>query len=411
MAQYDKLVLGKLLDSYERSKLFTGDNQITINISFDVSKKTMPAYFDISSGIYEEVHALLMECERKGYVRLIWKRGKVGHILEKVILCVERLPEVYAYVKRTPQTELLTSNLAALSIWKGKYRTPICLRFMEFLEERLQNSQSVKEFMHLENITETEALIRGIYAVECNMEQCYIREFSIKTFHDSKFFEKNSSKIAKVMRRFGDAFAEKSEDDIFAEYNIYHTPNYVYFKGNVTLDMNGEVLQIGGLKQGIGISGDDVGKIQFVDMEDIEYVLTVENLTTFFRWHQGKTLLIYLGGYHNSLRRMLLKVIYDKLPNARYLHFGDIDAGGFEIYHDLCARTGIPFECYRMDLATLQEFEEFGRMLTENDKSRLQKLLLRAEKSDGQKDNKSFAEVIQYMLEHNVKLEQECILI
>ena len=116
MAQYDKLVLGKLLDSYERSKLFTGDNQITINISFDVSKKTMPAYFDISSGIYEEVHALLMECERKGYVRLIWKRGKVGHILEKVILCVERLPEVYAYVKRTPQTELLTSNLAALSI-------------------------------------------------------------------------------------------------------------------------------------------------------------------------------------------------------------------------------------------------------------------------------------------------------
>lgn len=411
MVQYDKLVLGKLLDSYESSKLFTGENLITINISFDVNKKTLPAYFDISSQAYEEVHALLLECESKGYVRLIWKRGKVGHILEKVLLCVEHLAEVYAYVKRTPQTDLIAANLAAISKCKGEYGSTICLRFMEFLEGRLRNSQTVKEFIHLENLEETETLIKGVYAVECNKDQCYVREFSIKTFHDSKFFEKNSSKIAKVIRRFGEGLAEKNEDDIFAEYGIYHTPNYVYFKGNVALDIDGETLQIGGLEQGIGISGDDIGKIQFADMIDIEYVLTVENLTTFFRWHQDKTLLIYLGGYHNSLRRMLLKVVYEKLPNAQYLHFGDIDAGGFEIYHDLCARTGIPFECYRMDLATLQEFEEFGKMLTENDKSRLQKLLLQAENSDGQKDYKAFAEVIRYMLEHNVKLEQECILI
>ncbi len=403
MVQYDKAVLHKLLDSYERSKLFTGDNQININISFPINKKTMPAYFEESSAVYEDVHALLQECERKGYVRLVWKRGKVGHILEKVTLCPEKLKDIYGYVKRTPQTDIVSANLKALSGWKGRYDTPICLRFMEFLEERLHNSQSVKEFIDTEKLSETETLLKGIYAVEQNTKQCYVREFSIENFHDTKFFEKNSSKIVKVMRRFCEGFAEKDGDDVLAEYGIYHTPNYVYFKGNVTLYISGEALQIGKLKQGIGISGDDIRKIQFMDVEDVENVLTIENLTTFFRWNREKTLMIYLGGYHNSLRCTLLKMIYERLPKAQYLHFGDIDAGGFEIYRDLCERTQIPFKRFCMDLNTLERYADFGRKLSENDKVRLQKMM------EQRKEDRELTEVIQYMLRHDLKLEQECI--
>lgn len=409
MVQYDKVVLNKLLDSYENSKLFTGENQVNISISFPVNKKTMPAYFDVSSSVYEEIHALLLECERKGYVRLVWKRGKVGHILEKVLLCVEQLTEVYTYVKRTPQTDLVNANLQAFLVWKDCYNTPICRRFLSFLEERVSGNQSVKEFIDLEKLSETETLLRGIHAVECNTKQCYVREFSIKTFHDTKLFEKNSSKIAKVMRRFCEVYSDKDADDIFAEYSIYHTPNYVYFKGDVTLEIAGEALQIGALKQGIGISGDDIGKIQFSDVTGVEQVLTVENLTTFFRWNQEKTLMIYLGGYHNSLRCELLKMILEKLPEAQYLHFGDIDAGGFEIHRDLCARTGIPFKRFNMNLQTLKQYVDFGRELTENDKVRLQKMLLQAENSDDRTGDKELIEVVQYMLAHNLKLEQECI--
>ena len=45
--------------------------------------------------------------------------------------------------------------------------------------------------------------------------------------------------------------------------------------------------------------------------------------------------MIYLGGYHNSVRRKLLELLYQDFPKAEYLHFGDIDVGGFEIYRDL----------------------------------------------------------------------------
>ena len=54
---------------------------------------------------------------------------------------------------------------------------------------------------------------------------------------------------------------------------------------------------------------------------------------------------------------------------------------------------------YRMDLKTLRAYENYGRPLTENDRKRLQEMRGREE----------LGEVIAYMLEHDVKLEQECI--
>ena len=51
-----------------------------------------------------------------------------------------------------------------------------------------------------------------------------------------------------------------------------------------------------------------------------------------------------------------------------------------------------------MDVATLEEYKDYTRKLTENDKGRLKNLL-----------GNGFDAVIHYMLEHDCKLEQEAI--
>ena len=112
--------------------------------------------------------------------------------------------------------------------------------------------------------------------------------------------------------------------------------------------------------------------------------------------------MIYLGGYHNSIRRMLLEKIYHDLPDAEYYHFGDIDVGGFLIYEDLCQKTGIPFKRYKMDLDNLKQYEKYGKALTENDRDRIEKILKR-------NPNVEYADVLEYMLASGVKLEQECL--
>lgn len=267
--------------------------------------------------------------------------------------------------------------------------------------ERLKANKSVKEYLDILDLEGVRRVIRTICLIEKNEKPCYIREFSIQHFSDSKAFEGMFGSIAKIMHNFGAGFKGMELSDILAEYNIYYTPDYVYFKGNIVLDVNGERLPIGQLQQGIGISGEDVPKVCLQEVCNIIKVITIENLTTFFRWQDEDSLILYLGGYHNSVRRSLLKMIYRQLPDVEYYHFGDIDVGGFEIYEDLCVKTGIPFQLYRMDINTLKEYAAFGKKLTENDRKRIENIL--------SKRKAPYEQVLQYMLLHNVKLEQECV--
>lgn len=405
MVQYDIKVLNELLDAYENSRLFSGENKVEIRIAFPFYKKKIPAYFDESSCEYEKIHSAMRELEEQGYIRIVWKKGKENHIISKVVLNPEKLDHAYQYVKRVPKSDLIASNITILEKCRNLYATPVCRKFTDYLLERLHANQTVKEYIDLENRQRTELLLKGVFEIERNRKQCYIREFSIRVFHDSKELEDISSRLGKIFKNFVEGFREKNFAEILAEYGIYHTPNYVYLKGPVSFMIHQTMYDIGHLKQGLGISGEDLSEIRFCDLSMVKKVITVENLTTFFRWEEAESLIIYLGGYHNSIRRVLLKAVYEVLPDAGYFHFGDIDAGGFEIYRDLCLKTKIPFRMYRMDLDTLLLYQKYGKELTESDRERLKRILERTADKTG-----DLCELIRYMLANNVKLEQECII-
>ncbi len=204
------------------------------------------------------------------------------------------------------------------------------------------------------------------------------------------------------------------EAEWLADFNIYKTPNFVYLKGPVKFKIGDSLIDLNGLKQGIGISLDDINDMKFVNKnkffaitrknQDIKSVITIENLTSYCRWNKQDSIIVYLGGYHNAVVRNLLEKLYNSFPAANFLHFGDIDAGGFDIYRDLCEKTKIPFSMYNMSLETLKSHENYCKPLTKNDIKRLQKMLERNVCTDELK------ELIEYMLLNNIKLEQECIL-
>lgn len=399
MKQYDIFVLNQLLDSYESSLLSTGENKRNIHIEFHFVKKSLPAYFDESSQEYEKIHTLMRNLEEKQFIQIQWKGGKIGHIISRVRLNTEMLANVYKYVHRTPKNDKTAYNIQMLTDYMKQDLTPVCRAFAEYLLGRLEEHKSVKEFVQLEEMDRTKQLLDTIQAIEKNETQLYIREFSILHFQDSKEFEKMKGKIFHVFKRFKENCENMEYDEMLAEYNIYHTPNYVYLKGDTVIGMGDARIEMSELKQGLGISGEDIERVAFFDISGVKKVITVENLTTYFRWNEKNSLVIYLGGYHNSIRRALLQEIYACHPGALYYHFGDIDAGGFEIYRNLKEKTGIPFEMYNMDLKTLQCYERYGRQLTEHDRKRLESM----------RDREELREVIDYMLKHNVKLEQECV--
>ena len=399
MVQYDRMVLNHLLDTYENSLLSIGENRRKIQIEFRFTRTSIPAYYDESSSEYEKIHILMNALENKNMITVIWKDHKQGHFIQKVRMNADQIDEIYRYTGRKPKHGLEEENRVFLQKYLNE-DAPVTVSFVGYLLERLENHKSVKEYITLENLQETEKFLRACVSVEQNKTPCYIREFSIQHFQDSKYFEQIESRIIRVFRQFDEEYKEMDAVELLAEYGIYQTPDFVYFKGDVRLLVEGEEMNLSLLKQGIGISGEDIENIRFSDFSRIQKVITVENLTSFFRCHEENSLLVYLGGYHNRVRRKLLQKIYDAIPAATYYHFGDIDAGGFLIFLDLRKKTEIPFESFRMDLDTLKQYSQYGKKLTETDKKRLEKL----------EEEKEFSEVIRYMLEKNIKLEQECII-
>lgn len=401
MVRYERYILNRLLDGYESSLLFMGKNKVQIRISFPFTRKNVPEYFDESSVAYEEIHGAMRLLEKKQFIEVVWK--KENHIMQKVLLNEEKVNAVYQYLKRVPKAEKAGKTLKLLDELKGEAGSETCGKFIDYLRGRIQQGQSVKEYIEPGELEKINQLIMAVYFVEKNQDACYIREFSIKHFGDSKVFEALLPLIGKVMRQFNPQFADIEVRAILAEYLIYHTPDYVYVKGSSgILEFGESQVVLRGLRQGFGICGEDLAKIKISKTEQIKKVITIENLTTFFCWSEEESLQIYLGGYHNEARRQLLWLIHEQLPQAQYLHFGDIDVGGFEIYEDLKRRTGIAFHTYRMDLGTLKEHEQYARQLTVNDKKRIRMIL-------HDKPDIFYGDVLAYMLDQDIKLEQECI--
>jgi hypothetical protein len=145
---------------------------------------------------------------------------------------------------------------------------------------------------------------------------------------------------------------------------------------------------------------DSLKRITAINVKTPKF-MTVENRTSYLRYFADDTVIFYLGGYANRFQRDFIKRVYDDNPGLEFLHFGDIDAGGFWIHHNLCEITGVNFKTFCMSKVELsqEQYENCLHKLTDTDTSRLQEL----------KEMRMYSDTIHYMLQHNVKLEQEII--
>lgn len=409
MKRYDERVLGDLLDRYERSLIYSGKNRVNRTVSMPVSSKTLPEYFDESVLQYEVIHQQLEKLEADGYVRLIWKNKKKGHILEKCELNLESLDAAYSLLRRKPKSIKEQESLNICRDYRG--RKEELDRFLDWIRKWIQGGESIQKYADMDTPQDLERLCRLILSILTNDSECFLRQFSIRHFHDSKTAEKDIGRAVRVIAEFSgkEELADLEPEEILAEYNIYRNPSWLMMKGNVklqTLSSGSRTdIELGMFGGGLGISNQDIENICWDSASPIEKVVTIENLTSFHQWkleEHAAVLCIYLGGYHNQVKRRFLQKLYTAYPNAEYRHFGDIDCGGFRIWKDLCVKTGIPFVPLYMDLAVYNQYFPWGRKLTEQDRKTLNKMM-RDPFFCGQ------VELFARMLEKGMKVEQECV--
>ena len=247
------------------------------------------------------------------------------------------------------------------------------------------------------------ANLKMLRFMEENREKLYVKEASMLVYGDSKWFEEhNYDEICSIARQALGMPQEEDErnDAVLARFGIYPTEQEIFIKGDWILEWKDHVIRTAGMKGGIAVLSGDIQDLVKIRVRSPR-LMTVENKTSYQRMQPEGTALVYLGGFAVRYQvRFLEKVLQDN-PELECLHFGDIDVGGFLIHRHLCRAVGARFNLYRMGIRELEDprFQPCRKKLTENDRIRMKGLM----------EEEEYREVLAYMDEHDVKLEQETI--
>lgn len=393
MKNYRNLILNALLDRYERSSYFKGITIQKRKISI-ILHKVFPEYgksdcFAETDLIEKHVHELF----EKQYI----KAGKINEFGNREIILnmdEEILDQAYKDIGRVQ----LKDNRELFLEEINQYKTESFINeFILYIRNRTLHFQTLSPYLENNSITDLRNIINILNKMVNQKEEISFRKFSILTLHDSKKLEKYKLKIFHIIHDFYDQSIE-DENDAFECFNIIRNPSYVYLKGNMIIQIHNQIIDLNELHNHFAMASENIKDLTILSIA-AKQVMTVENLTSFHDLELDDTLIVYLGGYHNTLRRNFLLRLYEFLKNSvTYYHFGDIDAGGFYIYLDLVEKTKIPFQTYKMDVETLIKYKEYTKNLTQNDRLRLVKL-----------KEIYYNPVIDYMLENSMKLEQEIV--
>ncbi len=392
MKKFDISILTKLVDKYERSVLSKSGSDRNVQIMIKSSDPILKNYWSEDSYLYrDQIH---LSIDKLSKLKLVFVSYDFNKEIETIALNIDMISEAYKFLKRINPKEEEKVIIDFLSSLTTKVES--IASFAKTMIERLQNYQSIASYV--DNI---ENLKLYVYAIEemVNLEEDTLkRNFSKKIFNDSKTFEKLEGKICKIIKDFSD-IDENDNDTILEKYHIVKTPTFVYIKGDITLKINQEEIHLKRYGHELALSSTAMNDLSVNEL-GVKKVLTIENLTTFVAFNNPEFICIYLGGFHNSVKRNLLKKIAIHDKSIEFYHFGDIDAGGFLIFEDLVNKTDIQFKPYMMDIDTLKKYESNWTRLTVNDKKRLKESV-----------SCHFKNIIEFMLQNNCKLEQEAIIL
>ncbi|MFA6667451.1 MAG: Wadjet anti-phage system protein JetD domain-containing protein [Bacilli bacterium] len=379
------------MDKYEKSKLSKGGTTVLRSIKLSTKDNVLKSYNVVDSYKYvEENDAVIRKLENKGFIEAKY----IGDTFKSLTLSLDNIDAIYDYLSRPKPSDELEKIKKVIS----KYHFDNFIN--EFTEKVTKDINEKYDYpkTYFSDSNQLDLLLKIFTNLTVLDKEMKKRDFSVKYLGDSKLFESVQGKVIKIIRDF-DMNNYTSDEEVLSSYNIVKNSSYALVKNKLVIKLNDVVIDLDKLGYEISLSDEMIKNLTIIK-SGVSKIITVENLTSFYALNDKFSVIIYLAGFHNHTKQALLKKIYKFYPGAEYYHFSDIDAGGFWIYMNLKDKTQIPFIPYKMSVEELVRNKDNLKRLTLNDKQRLSKML-----SD--EKFKVFREVIGYMLDNNVKLEQE----
>lgn len=418
-------LVGRLLDKYEKSAAYTRQTSTPRRILLKVPGGLQGIDMD-DYVTREELFETLPLLKKQGVLDYNWVKYEEGNLLKEIWLNLDGLDAAYAMVGRRRKIDAVNRVQEVMEgydfvhyDWMASFKADVIERLGTYKTHTpfLPNDEAlaidiIRTLVHLDGL-------RGEMVLE--------RRLSVELFSDSKYFGKNiRTRLIGIVRKYGcnqatveyghDPFSRDfSEDELLAMVGVQKHAEMIEFCGDIILEMEDEsLIDAGAFKHGMVINSNTAKALRGIYSEKINRVLFIENKTCYeslihectvheFELSYGDTLYIYHGGFYSPVKKQFFAMILRSLGESILCeHWSDIDLGGFLIFNRLKREIFNGLKPYRMGVDDLMAFENSWQTFDVDSDygKRLASLLEDTNFRD-------FHPVIQTMLEHGCRLEQE----
>lgn len=244
-----KKVLNLLLNLYENSKTYLGENKIMQSFNILPGKVFEGYDSDFSDvNLIRDFEHQMRELEKNDLIFIKWGRG----VIEKLTANPQKWQDYYKILERQDKR---TRQRRQLELYQKYLKEDPLLEW--FCREQIDRLVANKKASY--DIQEAENILNICKFILKNQEDILERELSVVLLGDSKIFrEKYRSKVCNLLRKYGDfdqillgIFDGQDKEDkgemeriLLAEHHVYSNPTYVYFKGNAEFFFdNGEKIK------------------------------------------------------------------------------------------------------------------------------------------------------------------------
>ncbi len=412
MAKIETEILNALINKYERSVFFKQGSMPTKKIKLNLygnGKSEFPQYDIENSEKRLLVNNAVESLKEKDIVLFKWERGETNHIISEVWLVFERLDCAYKLAGRIPKKNTVDEICIEIEQLQSCASLSWAVQFLQDTLDFIRKNKKIPALLP-DNKFERNNLYKTIKYINSMGEiEMPIRIFSMGCFSDSKMFERSvKSKLLSILRKYNDLGEDATEEDVLSLVGIVKYPEQFDFCGNIQICINNKTIDYYPLNYGGSISIYDIRRGIDIDISNISRIITIENRANYFAYikteKRDDELVVYHGGQYSPARKTfflaLKKAIHD---NCAWLHWGDIDYGGFSMLLRLRREISEMINPFRMSVSELQKYSEYTATISKSYREKLSTLLDVPLLSDS-------VPCIRYMIDNNLRLEQEAML-
>lgn len=339
-------ILTRLLNKYEKSRHLLEPGVSKRRVMLQIEKKELPEYIYQEASVRDAFNQAARELERKHLICTEWVEGRP--VLSAVILNLEQIDRCYRAVGRThprEQAESLAQAVeAALSqvqtSWISDWRDDVCTK--------VRRTYAIPNYCKKNSALLPKLLMALVQFDRLRGGAVSMRAFSIRCYHDSKYFEHEIRDIfLTIAQKYDPGLAEMIDQetmgirDRLAFLGIYARPEMYQFSGSCTLTTEAGSIPVGAVRPyGIALPSTAVDAVTAINLRGIHKIVFIENKTNYDEYLLSEldtdTLAVFHGGFLSPQKRKLFAKIADAIPDCAQVFFwADIDLGGFQMFSHL----------------------------------------------------------------------------